>query len=1115
MKCFVSVSAWFGCRTLVLLAFCAALWPASQVHAQGVTTGALAGVVTNPQQQPIVGASVIAVHEPSGTSYEATSRADGRFFIPGMRVGGPYSVTVAYTGGAGAAFEPQTKSDVTVNLGAATDLSFTVTAVAVQETITVTGEFDPIFSSSHTGAATAISRFELSTIPTMSGRLTDVTRLTPQSNGSSIAGSDGRMNNITVDGSSFNSSFGVSASQPGDRTGVAPISLEAIEQVQVNIAPYDVRQGSFVGAGVNTVTRSGGNRLSGSFFHRYRDQDWVGTETKGQPFNPGTFEFRNTGGWASGPIIRNKWFTFGNYEDELDTRPLTLWQPRRGSEPVVGNVTRVLESDLNTLSQFLATNFNYETGPFTDLPDETPAKRFLLRNDYNLNNNNKVSFRYNHLNSFTDIGMSNSTSALRGRNAGSSSFLTFQNSNYQILENIRSGIGEWHSVMGNTIANSFQAGYTYQDESRDTRGGDVFPFVEIYEGGQSYTAFGFEPFTFNNELRYKTLQFQNNLTRFGDKHSQTFGAYVERFQSENVFFSCCPQSAYSYNSLADFYTDAAGYLANPNRTVAPVSLAQFQVRYSNIPGNEKATQELDVWYTAGYAQDEWRVRPNLTVTSGIRFDVTRFSNESFPNAAADALTFRDENGQSVQYSTGKMPDPKVLWSPRVGLNWDVAGNQQTQVRGGTGIFSGKPAYVWVSNQLGNTGVLIAEIRNTAAGTAFPFHPDPDHYKLAPTGASAASYTLNVTDADFKFPQVWRTNVAFDQKFLGGFVSTTEYFYARNINGAYYIDANLPAAQSAFVGADSRPRWTANRLNTTPGNVVNNAFVLKNGEGGSSWNFAQSLSRIFRSGLSLRAAYSYGESTSLVDPESTAATTFARVTHHADANNAGVQTSMWSPGHRAYALVSFSREYFSFGATTITAFWETRPSTNTGSTRLSYVFASDMNGDGSTNDLIYIPRDTSEMNFSPFTVGTRTFTAAEQATAFESYIQQDAYLRDHRGQYAQRNALSFPMLRRLDLSVTQDIFRNLAGRRHAFQVRADFLNFGNLLNSNWGAGSRTLAAVNSNNQIQLLTNPTVDALGRSTYRLAVVNNELVTRSFQSSAFTSDVYEFMISLRYTFN
>ena len=262
---------------------------------------------------------------------------------------------------------------------------------------------------------------------------------------------------------------------------------------------------------------------------------------------------------------------------------------------------------MTTLSAFLASKFNYETGPFEDITDETPAKRFLLRSDYNINNSNKVSFRYNHLNSFTDDCMSSSGSALRGRSSNSTSFLTFQNSNYQITENIRSGIGEWNAVIGNSMANSFQSGFTYQDESRTPRGG-IFPFVDIFEGGTSYTSFGAEPFTVNNELRYKTFQLQKNFSKFSSQHTLTFGAYAERFQSENIFFSCCPQSAYAYNSLADFYADANGFLANPNRTVSPVTLSRFQVRWSNIPGQEKTPQLLDVWYTAGYAQDEWRPR---------------------------------------------------------------------------------------------------------------------------------------------------------------------------------------------------------------------------------------------------------------------------------------------------------------------------------------------------------------------------------------------------------------------------------------------------------------------------------------------------------------------------
>jgi hypothetical protein len=352
--------------------------------------------------------------------------------------------------------------------------------------------------------------------------------------------------------------------------------------------------------------------------------------------------------------------------------------------------------------------------------------------------------------------------------------------------------------------------------------------------------------------------------------------------------------------------------------------------------------------------------------------------------------------------------------------------------------------------------------------------------------------------------------------LLGIVSTTEYMYAKNINDIYYIDANLPTPQTAFTGVDARPRWTRNRINTSPGNAVSNAFILKNGTGGHSWNFAETLSRTFPSGLSVRGAYSYGESTTLVDPESTASTTFSRISHSGNPNTAGVQTSMWSPGHRVFALASYTHQFFKFGSTSIAGFWEARPSLNSNnSSRLSYVFSTDMNGDGTANDLIYIPRDVSEMNFASFTAGGRTFTPAEQATAFEAYIRQDPYLSKGRGQYAERNGLGYPMLRRLDVTISQDIFHNAGGQRNAFQIRADIVNLGNLLNSNWGVGASTVAAVNTSSQLQILTNPGVDAQGRATYRLATVNNALITKTFQSSALTSDVYQFMLSLRYSFN
>ena len=1123
-----NVPEWLGSPAIAVLALLALLATAAPSAAQGVTTGTISGVVLNPDKTPVVGADVIAIHLTSGTSYEAKTRGDGRFFMPGVRVGGPYSVTVTFSGGSGTAFQPETQEGVNVSLGVSSDLTFNVRTIAVQETVTVTATVDPVFSSSRTGASTSVGRDVIAELPTISGRISDLTRLTPQSSGNSFAGQDNRLNNITVDGSYFNNAFGLGEGQPGGRTGVAPISLESIEQVQVSIAPFDVRQGNFVGAAVNTVTRSGTNQFSGSFYHRYRNEDYVGTEARGLTVNPGTFTFRDTGVWGGGPIVRNRLFVFGNYENEKASAPLHTFVSNPGGQPAAGNTTRVLKSDLDTLSAYLKSSFDYETGGYENLPADTPAKRYLIRSDLNLSNSNKVSFRYNQLDSSSGKNLSGSSSAGLGRSTFSLNHLHYEASNYAQLETIKSGVGEWNSVMGTSTANSLIVGYTKNDESRADPG-ELFPFVDILApDGTAYISFGSEPFTPNNELRYKTFQLQDNVTKFTARHSLTFGATYQQYQSDNVFFNCCKQGAYVYNSLADFYADANGFLANPNRTTSAVTVRQFGLRYMNIPNLDKPTQILDVKYGGAYVQDEWRPRTNLTITAGLRFDVPSFGNSGYPNPNADALTFRDEDGSGVQFSSGALPEAKILWSPRVGFNWDVNSDQKMQVRGGTGIFTGQPLYVWISNQLGNTGVLQGSFREDNTTTR-PFVTDVSRFKPAVTGAGATSYELDVTQNGFKFPQVWRNNIAVDRRLPGGVTGTAEFIYNRDVNGIYYINANLPAAQSAFVGADSRPRWTGlacgtgtvgpcvNRINNVAGNQVTAAIVLKNQDVGRSWNLSGMLSKSV-AGLSMRGAYAYGDARNTIDPGSTAFSSWQLNETPADPNNPGLGRSSSAQGHRVFVNVAYSKEYFGFGSTTIAAFWEAKPTLNGASfsSTASYVFAGDLNGDGAAgNDLIYIPRDQSEMNFAAFTAAGRTFTAAEQAAAFDAYINQDPYLKEHRGEYAERGGVWYPMVKRMDLAITQDVFRNIGGKRNAGQFRVDFTNFGNLLNSNWGVSQRLVAPVTQANGAQILTNPAADAQGRATYRLALVNNQLITKSFQTNSNLGDVYQFMLSFRYSFN
>ena len=1079
-----------------------------------VTTGSLSGNVQNEAQASVSGASVIAIHLPSGTTYETTSRADGRFVIINMRVGGPYVVTVAFTGTGAAAFAPQTQENIEINLGVATDVRFDVKNISVSETVTVTAQSDTVFSSGRTGAATSVNRETLASMPTVRGLISDFTRLTPQTSGAnSFGGADSRMNNMTVNGAAFNNSFGLGG-QPGERTGVAPISLEAIEQVQVSIAPYDVRQGNFVGASVDTITRSGTNSLRASVYHRFRNEEFVGTEAAGLVFNPGTFNTTNTGLWAGAPVIKNRLFLFGNYENEADARPLSTFRANSGGEAVGGNVTRVLASDMTNLSAFLKSSFGYDTGSFDAPTDNTPQKRGLIRTDLNINNNNKFSFNYLQLNSSSDNLLSGSTSAGIGRRQVATDALNYANSNYSILENRKTSTGELNTVLGSTMSNSLRVTYSSSDESRADIG-KLFPFVDILKGGTAYISFGSEPFTPNNELRYNSFEVKNDFTKFSTKHELTFGGRVERYNSDNVFFNCCKQGAWVYNTLDEFYADAREALANPNRATSSVSARNYQLRYMNIPGLDKPSQPLHSLYGGAYAQDVWRPRSNLSITAGLRFDVPVFENTAYNNANANALNFRDETGGAVQYNSGQMPGANILWSPRFGFNYDLAGDQKTQIRGGTGVFTGQPLYVWISNQLGNTGVLQGSF-TTPNTTAFPFTSNIDKYKPTNvTGAPATSYELNVTDNGFQFPQVWRTNLAVDRRLPGGITGTAEFMYNRDVNGIYYINANLPQAQSAFVGADNRPRWVGtacgvgtvggcvNRINNVAGNQVTSAIVLKNQDIGRNWNIAFSASKPMWHGLSLRTAYSYGEAKNTIDPGSTAFASWSTNGTPGDANNPGLGYSSASPGHRFFLSASYTKRYFGFGATSISGFWETRTIGNT-----SYIFAADANGDGANGDLIYIPKDKSEMNFQAFTAGGITFSAEQQADAFNSYITQDSYLSKNRGSYAQRGAVFLPLLHRMDASLTQDVFKDIKGKRNAGQFRIDVQNFGNLLNSDWGVGTRIIR----NN---ILTTPAADANGRLGYRMQVVNNALVTKSYERTSGIGDVFQFMLSFRYSFN
>lgn len=1096
--------------------FAAAVFSIS-VTAQ-VTTSDIVGVVSDSNGAVVSGATVVAVHTPSGSKYSTTTNGEGRFTLPGLRVGGPYTVTVTQTG-----FKEQKATGINTSLGNASTVNFTMNVADTSAEVTVTS--DDTFNEAKTGAASNVGQEIVSTLPTISRRINDFAKLSPYYGGGpfggSVAGADNRMNNITVDGSYFNNSFGLGG-QPGERTGVSPISLDAIQEFQINVAPFDVRQGNFVGAGINTITKSGTNTYHGSAYYNWNNQKFIGTKTGDLVFNRGVSDYKLWGFTGGGPLPffnfgenngpsfisgRDKLFIFGSYEQEETSRPAHNFTACTGTTGCgAGSVSRVTAADLDGLSTFLRTRFGYDPGGYQGYNFVIPGKKALFRSDYNINDSNRLTLRYLYLNSNTDQNISTSNSgntAGFGRGSQGLRYLSYANSNYKILENIRSYVAEWTASFGPSVSNSLLLGYTNQDESRPQLT-KLFPLVDIHDGtagtlsaNTAYTSFGFEPFTPLNTLKYNSFQVQDNLSYYRGAHSIAAGFSLEKYHSLNIFFPSS-QSIYSYRSLADFYTDANAFL---NGTVSTVSPVRFNVRYSNQPGLAEPVQPLDVIYVGGYAQDQWRVSDRFTLTFGVRMEVPFFGETGFKNSLVDTLTFRE----GLKFDTAKLPNANIVWSPRAGFNWNPLASGKLQIRGGTGSFSARPPYVWISNQVGNNGVLTSLVSATTTavnGLPYHFNPNPDAYKpTTVTGAPVAgAQDLNFTFPDYKFPQIWRSSIGADYKLPFGMVAGAEFIYSRELNGTAYMNANLTKPDSALTGVDNRPRWSSVAARAVNTSVVQ-AITLFNQDQGRSWNLALTLEKQTSKGLYFKGGYAQGVSKNTVDAGSTAGTSFSGNAVVGDPNVPELGYSTAYMGKRVFGAASYHIDYFKFGGTTFSAFWETQNQSN-GSFRAS----NDINNDSYSNDLIYIQKDASETIF----VQSGAFTPAQQSAAWDAFIAQDNYLSKHRGQYAVRNAALFPFKHNLDFSLSQDVYANFFKARHRFQFRVDVLNFGNLLNKKWGTGVSP-----AQNAFTPLAFNSVDAQGRPQYTLNLVNGALPTTTFvKRNSSVSDVYRIQLGVRYSF-
>jgi len=1050
----------FITNSVLLGAFFALLMmlPVSAVFAQGSTTAALAGNVVDEKGQGLPGASVIAVHEPTGSRYGGSTRADGRYNIVNMRVGGPYKITISFVG-----YKNAVQSGIVLTLAQELRQNFKLEVNQSQlEEVKVVASRSSIINSGRTGAATTVGNNQITTLPTLNRSLGDFARLDPRANGLSFAGRNSLYNNITVDGAFFNNAFALS-STIGGQAGASPISVDAIDQFQVLIAPYDVRQGMATGANINVVTKSGTNNWSGSGYYFGTDQGLVGNKIGDVVNQYGTFARGQIGARIGGALIKDKLFVFGSFEQETQTDPGSNFvATRTGSEP---NKSIAKAADLDRLKDFLMTKFKYNPGAYENWNKEKYSQKVNLRLDWNISDKHKFNVKYNYLRSYADINPSSSGSLSGGRSA-SATVLPFQGSLYRINNNLDSYIAELNSTLSNSVANNLTVGYTAMRDFRQSPVNDnPFPTVDIGNNDlNELTTFGYEPFSANNILNSDIFQIADNLTIYKGKNVYTLGLAYETNSFMNGF---APNyyGGYQFKSIDDFINSANG-----DTKVIPARYQQQWSNYSTFPFAEMKGSTLSF-----YGQDEITAAKGLKLTFGLRADATSFPSFDEPkytNTYVPSLTFR--NG--VKLTTNKFPETTVLWSPRFGFNWDVKDDKQTQIRGGLGVFSGRVPYVWLSNQLSNNGVLFGS-ENLANPTNRPFNPDVNTYRPAITlPLTPTAYNLAVTDPNFKFSQVFRTNLALDKNLGDGWILGLEGIYTKDINAVYLENVNLPSSTVKAVGADNRMIFYTLGSNGFPGSVKNfaiygnvkgvnapavgnntvsspnisDAIVIKNTDLGYSYAFTATVSKSFENGLFASLAYTNSDSRSVNDGGSIAQSQWRDRVISGDPNENVASYSSYIQTHRFNAYGSYRLNYLNEKASTTFGF--TYSAAPAG--RFSYTYSGDMNGDNQTaNDLIFIPRSQSDIMMKDL----GTYTASQQWADLDKYITQDSYLNSRRGQYAERNGAELPWSANFDFKVIQDFYIKVGGHKNTLQFTLDVFNFGNYVTPQWGLNQSTLRA----------------------------------------------------------
>ena len=1102
-------------RKILLVVFLSQLVSASLL-AQGVTTSTLSGSVSDQSGGSLPGANVIATHEPSGTQYGTSVNPNGRYTIVNMRVGGPYKVVVSFVG-----YQTQTFENITLKLGETFSLDVTMPDEGTElSEVIVSATQDRLLNSERAGAVTSIGRGELLTMPSVSRSINDMTRFTPQAtstNNGAIGGGNYRQNYITVDGSDFNNTFGIGTNLPA---GGSPISLDALEEISVNITPYDVRQSNFIGSAINAVTRAGTNSFSGSAYWFFRSDNQQGNKVRdNSPLTLQRLEENTYGFRIGGPIVKNKLFFFVNAEQTKTIRPgqqnfaATAERPY-GSDP---NIARPTVDQLNEISDFLrAAPYNYNTGPFDNYDFESDNTKLTGRIDWNINNNHRLSLRYSQVESkspsFASSSISGSGLANYPTGAGRQNInaLWFKNANYYQEQNFYSLALEVNSLFANRFANTFRATYTNQNDPRSTDSQE-FPFVDILQDGTPLTSFGYELFSYGNLRDVESYSFVDFVTWNSGIHNFTAGVQLD-LQSTKNGFQRFGTGFYVFESWDDFVNGE-----NP---------INYAITYPLTPGYKQAFPKVGFTQYSVYGQDEMALSEKFRLTVGLRLDLPTFPDvpEIKTHPLLADLTFAG----GEKFDTGVMPDTKVMFSPRIGFNYDVKGDRTVQLRGGTGIFTGRVPTVWIVAQSGDAGLLqFTQTYSGKANTPGPFRIEPYRPDTPPDAGTAIPSNVSAIHPDFKFPQTWKSNIAVDAKLPFGFVGSFELIYNKDLNVALGRNVNLVNPQPLNVDGypDNRPiypsggadKWV-NPLSNGQPNVPGasgslNAIFLDNTNGGHYVSATARLERQFGENFSGFVSYTLSQSKVPYDGVGDQLlNTWSLTPVAGNPNSPELGYAGYVVPSRVVAGLTFRKEYLKHLGTQISAFFE-------GSVqgRFSYTYGGDLNRDGQNNDLIYIPRNPSEITFTDYNYGTadnpNVVTAQEQSDLFFKYIEQDDYLSKNKGKYAERNGAKMPWRNQIDIKFIQDIFTDLGGKRNTLQFTIDIFNFGNMLNKDWGAFDQVNAS-----SVLVPTNQNALVPGGGvvpTFRLQTDRGKPVTETFRDNNSIISTWYMQFGLRYIFN